>query len=233
MKRFIALWLFVTSCCAIFGQARKAVSILGDSYSTYQDYVEPDTNKCWYLPHSARQNDVKSVSQTWWYQFIHENGYRLCVNNSFSGSTICHTGYDCKDYSDRSFVTRMNQLGCPDIILIFGGTNDSWAGVPMGQYQYADWTSRDLYQFRPALAYMFDHLHYRYPNVEIYFMLNSELSTEINESVRTVCAHYHIPCLELKDIEKQSGHPSVKGMEQISEQLRAFIARQPVTALRP
>jgi len=54
-----------------------------------------------------------------WHKFIKENNYRLCVNNSFSGATICNTGYNQADYSDRSFITRMDKLGCPDIIFIY------------------------------------------------------------------------------------------------------------------
>ena len=125
---------------------------------------------------------------------------------------------------DRSFVTRMNNLGCPDLIFIFGATNDSWAGAPIGEYQYENWTKKDLYSFRPAMAYMLEHMQYRYPNVEIYFLLNCDLKPEINESVKTICAHYHVPCIELKGIDKQGGHPSIKGMQQINEQIKAYFA---------
>lgn len=118
----------------------------------------------------------------------------------------------------------MNNLGCPDIIFIFGATNDSWAGAPIGEYQYENWTKKDLYSFRPALAYMLEHMKYRYPNVEIYFLLNCDLKPEINESVKTICAHYHVPCIELKGIDKQGGHPSIKGMQQINEQIKAYLA---------
>jgi hypothetical protein len=94
------------------------------------------------------------------------------VNNSFSGATICHTGYRSEDYSDHSFITRMKALGCPDIIFIFGATNDYWAKSPLGEYQYADWSKKDLYSFRPAMSYMLDTMIDYYPNVEIYFLLN-------------------------------------------------------------
>ena len=144
-KTFALLLLFMTICSTGFSQYRKSVSILGDSYSTFEHYLQPDTNAVWYFPQPLNKNDVTSVGQTWWYKFIQESGYRLCVNNSFSGSTICHTGYQKADYSDRSFVTRMDNLGCPDIILIFGGTNDSWAGAPIGEYQYAAWTKQNVY----------------------------------------------------------------------------------------
>ena len=194
------LFSFLLVCTMGFSQTRKAVSILGDSYSTFENYLQPDTNAVWYFQQPRKNNDVRSVDQTWWYKFIKESGYRLCVNNSFSGATICHTGYRKEDYSDRSFVTRMNNLGCPDLIFIFGATNDSWAGAPIGELQY------------------------RYPNVEIYFLLNCDLKPEINESVKTICAHYHVPCIELKGIDKQGGHPSIKGMQQINEQIKAYFA---------
>lgn len=124
------LFFFLLVCTMGFSQTRKSVSILGDSYSTFENYLQPDTNAVWYFQQPRKNNDVRSVDQTWWYKFIKESGYRLCVNNSFSGATICHTGYRKEDYSDRSFVTRMNNLGCPDLIFIFGATNDSWAGAP-------------------------------------------------------------------------------------------------------
>ena len=148
----------------------------------------------------------------------------MCEQLFFGGYHLPHRLIRKADYSDRSFVTRMDNLGCPDIILIFGGTNDSWAGAPIGEYQYADWTKQDLYSFRPAMAYMLEHIRYRYPNVEVYFLLNCDLKEEINESVKTICAHYQVPCIELKGIDKQSSHPSVKGMQQINEQLKAYFA---------
>ena len=212
-------------------QSSKSVSILGDSYSTFQGYLQPDTNWVWYWDSPDAQNtDVHSVRETWWHQFIKKNGYRLCVNNSFSGSTVCHSGYkrgkpDYSDFSDRSFVTRMGNLGCPDIIFIFGATNDAWAGSPIGEYMYEGWKKEDLYSFRPAMAKMLDFMLNRYPNVEIYFILNDGLQEEINESVKTVCEYYQVPCIELKGIDKINGHPSILGMKQIREQVEAYLAK--------
>lgn len=226
----IVLLLFLV-LGTVSGQSHKSVSILGDSYSTFEGYVQPDTNYVWYFPTLKTNTDVTSVRQTWWHRFISENKFRLCENNSFSGSTICNTGYNRADYSDRSFITRMDNLGNPDIIFIFGATNDCWAKAPIGNYQYEGWKKADLYSFRPAMAYLLDHMTARYPNVEIYFLLNSELTPEIDESVKTVCSHYHIDCIELKDIDKKSGHPSIKGMEQISNQVEAFLAGKRKTLL--
>lgn len=220
MKRLLTLLALSGLLSVSIMNAQKKISILGDSYSTFKGYVEPDTNLVWY---PADKNDVVKVEQTWWYRFLHNYGFRLEKNNSYSGSTICNTGYRKEDYSDRSFITRMDKLGNPDIIFIFGCTNDSWAGSPIGEYKYSDWTQADLYHFRPAMALLLKGIQEFYPNADIYFVLNSELKESINESVYTICKHYEVPVITLYDIDKQRGHPSIAGMKAISEQIHAFL----------
>ena len=166
-----------------------------------------------------RENDVKRVEDTWWYLLINEHGYQMERNNSYSGSTVCHTGYEKADYSDRSFVTRMDNLGNPDVLLVFGGTNDSWAKAPIGSYQYADWTKADLYSFRPAFCRLMDYLTKRYPDTRIYNITNTELSEDVINSMDEICRHYGVTNIRLRDIDKQWGHPSIKGMKSICEQV--------------
>lgn len=203
---------------------KKSVSILGDSYSTYEGYMTPSTNELWYYAKSQpERTDVNNVRQTWWHQLISKKGWRLCVNNSYSGATISYTGYDGNDYSERSFNTRANNVGSPDVLLIFGATNDSWAGTPIGEYKYEGITWGDLYQFRPAMARLMEYVTNRYVGTEIYFLLNDGLRPEINESVKTICSRYGVPVVELRDIDKLSGHPSIKGMTQIADQVAAAI----------
>lgn len=223
MKK-ITLTILAVLMAGIAVAQTKAVSILGDSYSTYEDFVTPATNELWYYAKNSEQKtDVKDVRQTWWHQLIKENGWRLAVNNSYSGATISYTGYDGNDYSPRSFNTRMDNLGQPDIIFIFGATNDSWAGSPIGDFKYEDIKKADLYEFRPALAHMLRWMTDRYVNTEIYFILNTELKDEINTSVKTICAHYGVPVITLTEVDKISGHPSVKGMRQIADQVNSFL----------
>lgn len=224
MMRKLYLLIVLLACCTA-GFAQKVVSILGDSYSTFKDYV-PHGNLTWYSPEPSPKTDVKSVGETWWNRWLYENKCKLGVNNSYSGATICDTGYDKKDYSDRSFVTRLHHLGRPDILFILGGTNDSWAGSPIGAYKYSKWTKEDLYSFRPAMAYMLHEIRQLYPRTRVYFLLNCDLKPEINESVKTICKKYSVPCLELKNINKRSGHPTIKGMAEICAQLNAFLKKK-------
>ncbi|MBR6285837.1 MAG: hypothetical protein IKR18_02440 [Bacteroidaceae bacterium] len=226
------LSILLTSALLFAGSAIAAtplrISVLGDSYSTFEGCVAPDSNLVWYFtPESQyrqKNNDVTSRDQTWWAQVVSRMGAELVVNNSFSGATICYTGYRDRtgkpaDYENRSFVNRTAYLGNPDVILVCGATNDSWCGAPIGDYKYADWTRDDLRTFRPAMACMCSRLKELYPKARIVFMLNSELKPEINETVHTVCSRYGIECIDLHDIEKQMGHPSIKGMKAIANQV--------------
>lgn len=224
MKRILTCLLIIVGSVALCGAQTKSVSILGDSYSTFEGFVTPETNEMWYYAQGERgRTDVLDVRQTWWHQLIKNKGWKLCVNNSYSGSTISYSGYSGNDYSQRSFLTRMKDLGCPDVIFIFGATNDSWAGAPIGNYQYEQLHKANFWTFRPAMARMLEWMTARYVGADIYFLLNDGLKDEINQSVKTICEHYGVQCIELHDIDKQSGHPSVKGMQQIAEQVAAAI----------
>lgn len=182
-------------------------------------------NALWYFKKpDPKLTDVNDVKQTWWHIFISENGYRLVQNNSFSGSTICNTGYDGADYSDRSFITRMDNIGSPDILFIFGATNDSWANAPIGEFVWSDWTPEQLKSFRPALAYMLSHVKDRYPNTDIVYLINDGLKPEITSSIIEACNRYSIPYIELKEIDKTAGHPNRHGMRQIADQVKANLS---------
>ena len=207
------------------GKAKPVVSILGDSYSTFEGYI-PARNASWYatVPWENR-TDVVNVRQTWWWQLINEGGYILGVNDSYSGATISYTGYNGDDYSDRSFLTRLPHLGSPDLLLIFGGTNDSWTGGPLGEYVYDNFTRGHLYEFRPALAKLLTEAQNRYPGTRIVFIVNTELKDEITGSIKEVCTHLGVEYVMLRDIDKLAGHPSIKGMEQIKNQILQYLKK--------
>lgn len=224
-KSILSIFLLLICTLSAQAQAKPSVTIFGDSYSTFEGYLTPDTMETWYFDRhdDPRRTDVSSVRQTWWWQVIQRMGWKLEVNNSWSGATICNTGYDDADYTHRSFVTRLNSLGSPDIILLLGATNDSWCGAPIGEYKYADWRRADLYTFRPALAYLLSHLQDRYPTARLYYILNSDLKESINNSVAQICQHYGVPLIRLSGIDKTSGHPNIRGMQQIADQVVAAL----------
>ena len=221
MKRTILAFAFVAFALVGMAQSsRPSVTIFGDSYSTFEGYLTPDTMETWYFQdRDMNRTDVTQVRQTWWWQVIQRMGWKLERNNSWSGSTICNTGYNDADYTHRSFITRMTSLGSPDVILIFGGTNDAWSGAPVGEYMYSGWRRADLYTFRPALAYLLDGLQEHYPTAQLVFISNNDLKESITKSIHEICRHYGVQVIQLEGIEKQSGHPNQKGMTQIADQV--------------
>lgn len=224
MKRNILLLICIALSLTASGQR---VSILGDLYSTFEDFVTPSSNELWYYARNdTSKTDVNRVQDTWWWQFVHDNGMKLEINNSYSGATIGYGGYDGNDYSARSFLRRMYNIGSPDILLVFGATNDSWSGEQVGEYKYCDWTWGDFYNFRPAMAYMVNWIKLHHPNVRVYYIINSDLRKDITESMKVICRHYDVPYIQLENIDKKNGHPTVKGMKAIAEQVGDVVNKQ-------
>ena len=109
------------------------------------------------------------------------------------------------------------------MLVILGGTNDSWAGAPVGEFKYEDFQTEDLYYYRPALAKLLQDAKQRYPKARLLFVMNSELREDITESSQEICAHYGVPFLQLHDIEKKAGHPNVEGMKSIATQVLSVL----------
>lgn len=202
---------------------KKRLSVLGDSYSTYGGFVTPETNRCFYNGENESE-DTNDVADMWWYRLIENNGFMLETNNSYSGSPICNTGYDGSDASSFSFLNRMKNIGRPDVIAIFGGTNDAWASVPIGEYKYSYFAEDDFKTFRPAFAYMCEYLQKHNPNADVYVIINSGLSEEVTSSMIAISAHYGIAVVELPEFEKPyGGHPGRAGQKAIYEAVKNII----------
>lgn len=210
----------------------KNILIFGDSYSTYEGYI-PEGFATYYSPQGRPNTAVckMSVDDTWWKRLMNQTGATLVQNNSWSGSTLGHTGYagDCSQTN--SFIYRYRQLRQKgffddkqvDTIFVFGGTNDSWAGAPLGELKFSDWEEQDLFQVLPAFCYFMDTVKKDFPKAEIRFIINCDIKPEIMEGARLAGEQLGINVVQLKDIDKDSGHPTIKGMSQICEQvLKSF-----------
>lgn len=212
----------------------KTFCVLGDSYSTFTGAVTPDTNYVWYDSAQERRGgtDVCKKSQMWWSIVSDSLGLRLTQNNSFSGSTVGYHGYDddkdgeSDDYSDRAFITRMDNLAKSDYILVFGGTNDSWSKAPVGTYDPKMTFGRDsLYTFRPAMERLIAGLQGSQPEAKIIVIINSELRHEISESMQAIADRRGVEYVVLYDIAKHWGHPTIAGQRAIAEQVVRAMTR--------
>ena len=200
--------------------------ILGDSYSTFKGFI-PEGYATWYSEKQKPETDVVSVEQTWWYDLTGKHGATLVRNCSYSGTTICHTGYDGEDYKEISFLGRMENLlnegffeeNPVDTIFIFGGTNDSWAQSPVGELCTQDWTEESLYSVLPAFCKLLDLITTRLPGVRVICPINTELDPAISSGLLAGCAWYGALAVILWDIGKTAGHPNKMGMRQIRDQI--------------
>ena len=209
----------------------KNAIIVGDSYSTFEGYV-PEGYAIYYSGAGRPETDVTKLEQTWWYQVVAEADLNLILNNSWSGSTICYTGYDNVDCSrSSSFIYRLRTLieegfferNTIDTVFVFGGTNDTWADAPLGTMQYENWKHEDLYLVLPAICYFFKTLRDTLPKAQIYCLINTELKPEIAEGMKEVCRRYGLTEVAFDFIDKEYGHPTIKGMQDIKNTVLAAL----------
>ncbi len=204
----------------------KNVLIIGDSYSTFKGYI-PEGYAAYYTGESG--TDLKCVSETWWHRFTEQTEINLVLNDSWSGSTVCYTGRVSPEYAYRSsFVNRMRLMQKDDFfkkndvdtVFVFGGTNDSWLETtPKGEPMLSGWCEDDLYSTLPAISYLICKLKEELPTGNVIFIINTELDERIVAAIKEASVHFGTSYIELDGIDKDSGHPTALGMEQICNQV--------------
>lgn len=136
--------------------AGKTMSILGDSISTFAGYSNNmqnnntiGSNAVWYS--ASTDKGITDVNDSWWMQTINNNGMKLLVNNSWSGSTVFantnNQGVNSIAYSsarpvnlhdnteDAAFANGTE----PDIIAVYIGINDFNTNIGnLGNYDQID-----------------------------------------------------------------------------------------------
>lgn len=212
----------------------KNLLIIGDSYSTFKGYIpEAEGHKFWYSPEGRPQTDVRKVEETWWYPLCEELSLNLVRNDSWSGSPVAFWGWDNVDCSKSgSFIYRLEKLidedffkkNKIDTIIAFGATNDSWIGAELGEIKFEGFNRDDFYRVCPAICYFVGKLKEALPDGDVVFIMNTGLKEGIEDAIRKSCEHFSVRCLELYDVDKNSGHPTVLGMSQIHKQVKAFLS---------
>ena len=203
--------------------------IFGDSYSTHRDHIPQEYP--YYYCNEGRAPDQPATKmqmrETWWGQMMERTDATLVLNDSWSGSTIGYTGYagDCSTSS--SFIYRYRKLvengfftkNEIDTIIVFGGTNDSWSNAPLGVEKYSDFYENELFSVLPSICYFMKTLKYEHPNARVVFIGNCDIKREILDCMQHAAQQFSVDFVELHDIDKINGHPTVLGMTQICEQI--------------
>lgn len=114
------------------GGTGTTVSILGDSISTFKEYIPAG-----YYDFFPENGQVSDVEDTWWKQVIDDKGWTLYVNGSSSGAACVgdSTGTDnpqcgCNEFRTGGLYGPGGEA--PDVILVYMGTNDLLQSIPMG-----------------------------------------------------------------------------------------------------
>ena len=233
IKQIIAMMVAFSALTACVKEPKiPSFSILGDSFSAYEGFVDPETNDVY--PYDML--GLTGAEQMWWSQVADSTGWVMERNNSFSGALVCNfDGFSSGNYyAPHSYLRHMGDLGNPDVIFVFGGTNDIYQRAPLGDFVYSDWTEEQLSTFRPAMAYLFDGLKRLHPHAEIYCLVDMELCINditiddetrqaFIESMHRIADHYQVQCIDLYGIRKTHWHPDVKGQEIIARQVIEYV----------
>ena len=209
------------------GIVRKKVSILGDSISTYQGFTPYPSN--YQYPKSSCA-DFTNVSQTWWHQIIYDKmtNAKLEVNSSYTGTCVQET--TDKGHPGYGFLHRYVELGDPDVILINGGTNDSWSfSLPVGTLDFSIATDNlDEFQFAQAYDKLIRLMKAKYPSAQIACIIGDNVMdqayTAYAQVIRDVCEHYDLPYAQVVFADRaamtyDNVHPNVNGMEEMANQI--------------
>ena len=207
------------------------VLILGDSYSTFEGHI-PEGYPSFYTEYTS-DCGVHSYKRTWWHKLIEKTGSSLLLNSSYSGSTLCHTGYYGDDYSEISFAARLDKLveggfftdNKVDTLVILGGLNDYWAESPLGEIKYEGFTEEELYKVYPAFAYILSRVKEASPETRIIYVSEEYLPDDMKADMREICDHYGAETVEIHDISKMNGHPDRAGMEAIAGQVIEYLEK--------
>lgn len=111
------------------------ISVLGDSISTYEGY-QPYGYEVYYRDEALFESGLDGVRDVWWAQVIDALGGELCVNGSYSGSTVTGNFFPSACSDERCSALHTEET--PDLILLYIGTNDRGLNVPIGSGETPD-----------------------------------------------------------------------------------------------
>ena len=123
----------------------------------------------------------------------------------------------------------MSNLERASVIFLFGGTNDSWNNVDLGEFKYSDWTDEELKTFRPAFSYMLDFIKKKHFGSKIVVIKNPPVpdgtgfTEEISASIDEICLHYSIDTLSPSISKASNWHPNEAGMRSIYDTIVDYL----------
>lgn len=236
--------------------AGKSVSILGDSISTFSGY-----NPEGYAVFFPEYGSLKAVEDTWWHQVVNDLDLTLYQNGSSAGATVVGDSTDTEDPLCAINELRTDALmgpagACPDIILVYLGTNDLLNTIPMGTNDGTVLVEEgEVTSFSDAYSLMLDKLQAKYPPAEIYcctllpvgdygtdtpyvdFVNGDELTAvDYSKTITQIAENRGLYVIDLQncgvtidnlsEMTTDGVHPTQAGMVRIAEAVKKALAGQ-------
>jgi len=196
----------------------KRISVIGDSISSFDGYI-PEGYDAYYPTATCRTFNVRDM---YWYRLAYEkmSDAILDVNIAFSGSLVTYTNNGKNNNFPRRYIER-GGMGSPDIILLFGGTNDYTASKTLyGSLKCDTATSAPSQEdlntvfsaadaaatLAQAQAELGDETYLeayvklvrmmvlQYPQVRIVLIIGEHFSVGMKETIEAIAAHYPDNC---------------------------------------
>lgn len=190
---------------------KKKVAVIGDSISTFQGMI-PSDHRAYYTNPAASGCDVTAWTKTYWGLLI--NSYWRCeldVNTSWSGSSVASgkEGTVRTPFVDES---RLGLLKNPDIVLLFGGTNDAidTNGIGLGDFCYDTPLASINHnkRFRDAYIYVIKYIQEKFPAAKIVCIIGTQITGEYGNSVAEIARHYNLIAVDFRG-EEGAGKVSI------------------------
>lgn len=239
----------------------KTVSILGDSVSTFGGNYTTDTdgNK-WsdgvytYPGNRVRYpvGDLTDVNDTWWMRLINKNHMKLLVNDSWAGSRVSWNGVtenategEKIHMASATRIQHLGEKGIPDIIFVFGGSNDIMNNVLIYENNEEnletilekELTDLTVSAFSVAYRNMLIRIQQSYPNTKIYCILPYLITARAtmarintyNKVMKEICDCFGIETIDARKCGMttfgesnyllDNVHLNVKGMELLFQEI--------------
>ena len=215
------------------------VGIMGDSISTFEGQMCNSDYKTWYpgadpnVGVAGKESvAVDSVEKLWWWILINEymdNGV-LDANSSWSGTRV-RSGVESEGNSGRNyqagFVNRTGDFNDPDVIIIFGGTNDTTKdkGELIGDYEWdKSIEEHNIEEFRSAYVCMVKKLQAAYEGVQLILVIGDRLTEVYADSIMEIAAHFDLPYVNfIGDGDRlpkcKTVHPDAVGQRYLAEKI--------------
>ena len=196
--------------------AGKKIAVLGDSISTYLNYM-PEGYAHFY-PYPA--GDIKDVNQMWWKEVSNALGASIFVDNAWGGTTV--VGGSSATESPTRLATLLFGEEKPDIVLIFMGTNDARAKYNVTTF---DTSYRKMIANIKAIAPDAEIILCGLVDFTVSGFFEKETYLNYNKVVKKVAEDNELIYIDLSSVSIlksdliDSVHPNYSGHKKISEEV--------------